>query len=585
MATKNKRGNHKMKMSKMYMPTLREVPSDAEISSHQLLLRAGLIRKLVSGVYSYLPLGKRVLAKIEQIIREEMDAAGSQEVLMSAIQPSELWKESGRWDNFGPEMFRLYDRNQREFCLGPTHEEIFTSLVRDELNSYKQLPLSLYQIQTKYRDEKRPRFGVIRAREFIMKDAYTFDRDPEGMKKSYFEMWKAYENVFDRLKIKYKVVEGDSGAMGGSDSHEFTAMAESGESNVIYCDACDYAATDEKAVCIMNLREQDEKEKELEKISTPNVGTIEELEEFFGMSGDCFVKTLLVNVKNETIAVMIPGHRELNLIKLLKVVDAAEHEVEMAGEEKVRAITGAKPGFAGPIGLKKQIPIYVDKRVTEMKNFLVGANESDFHYNNVNYGRDFEGIVIEDLVLAQEGDICPKCGASLQTDRGIEVGNIFQLGTKYSDGLNLTYLDQDGKSKKVWMGSHGIGVSRTMAAIIEQNHDEKGIIWPLVVAPYQIIVTVVNSKKEEQAQLGEKIYEELKAKGYEVLLDDRNERAGVKFNDAELIGIPIRVNVGRRADEGIVEFALRRNSEKEEISIDEVEQKIKEEFAAQALVK
>lgn len=580
----NGKGEFFMKMSRMYLPTLREVPSDAEVISHQLLLRAGLIRKLVSGVYSYLPLGKRVLAKIERVIREEMDAANSQEVLMSAIQPSELWKESGRWENFGPEMFRLYDRNEREFCLGPTHEEIFTSLVRDELKSYKQLPLSLYQIQTKYRDEKRPRFGVIRAREFIMKDAYTFDRDPEGMKQSYQEMWDAYTKIFDRLHMKYRVVEGDSGAMGGSDSHEFTAMAESGESTVMYAEGCDYAATDEKAECIFELPVQDTEKKELEKVSTPNVGTIEDLENFFEVSADRFAKTLLLTVKGEPIAVMIPGHRELNLIKLLKVVDAAEHEIEMAEEETVKEITGARVGFAGPIGLKKDIPLYIDKRVTEMTNIIVGANESDFHYKNANYGKDFEGTVVDDLILTQEGDICPQDRRlRLKADRGIEVGNIFQLGTKYSDSLNLTYLDQDGKSKKVWMGSHGIGVSRTMAAIIEQNYDEKGIIWPLVVAPYHILITVVNAKKEDQMQLGEQLYQEYTKLGYEVLFDDRNERAGVKFNDADLIGIPIRINVGRRAEEGIVEFSLRRGGEKEEIPVSEIAQKVKDEFAYQGL--
>ncbi|MDO4792755.1 MAG: proline--tRNA ligase [Filifactor alocis] len=572
-----------MRMSKLYMPTLREVPSDAEIISHKLLLRAGLIRKLVSGVYSYLPLGKRVLTKIEKVVREEMDAIGSQEVLMSAIQPSEVWKESGRWSAYGPEMFRLHDRHEREFCLGPTHEEIFTTTVRDEVNSYKQLPLSLYQIQTKYRDEKRPRFGVIRSREFIMKDAYTFDRDPEAMKEAYFEMWKAYEKTFDRLKVRYKVVEGDSGAMGGSDSHEFTAMAESGESNIIYCNDCDYAATDEKASTVLVMRPQDEQLKEMEKVSTPNIGTIEDLERFFSATAESFAKTLLLTVNGETVAVMIPGHRELNLIKLLKILGAAEHEIEMADAQTVREVTGANVGFAGPIGLKRDIKLYVDQRVTEMKNFVVGANETDFHYKNVNYGRDFEGIVVEDLVLAQEGDLCPKCSASLHTDRGIEVGNIFQLGTKYSDALGLTYLDKDGKSQKVWMGSHGIGVSRTMAAIIEQNYDEKGIIWPLVVAPYHIIITVVNSKQEVQSELGEKLYRELSAKGYEVLLDDRDERAGVKFNDAELIGIPIRINVGRRAGEEIVEFALRREEQKQEISISEIEEKIKAEFKAQGL--
>lgn len=572
-----------MKMSKLYMPTLREVPSEAELPSHQLLLRAGMIRKLVSGVYSYLPLGLRVLKKVENIVREEMDAIDSQEVLMSAIQPAELWQESGRWEDFGPEMFRLYDRNQREFCLGPTHEEIFTDLIRHEIKSYKQLPLSLYQIQTKYRDEKRPRFGLMRAREFIMKDAYTFDIDEEGMKKSYEDMWKAYEKIFTRCGLKFKVVEGDSGAMGGSDSHEFMAMSEFGESEIAYCDSCDYAATDEKASCLYEVNSNTQEELQLEKVHTPNAKTIEEVKNFFNASASSFVKTLLYMAKDEVVAVVIPGDRELNEIKLVNILGIPEHEVIMADEENVKEVTGAEVGFAGPINLKKDIRVIVDSRVTKMSNFIVGANETDYHIKNVNYGRDFEGEVVEDLLLVRKGDKCPKCGAPLKMDRGIEVGNIFQLGLKYSSALNATFLDGNGKEKKIYMGSHGVGVSRTAAAVIEQCYDKNGIIWPLSVAPYHVIVVIVNTKNEEQTNLGEKLYSELSKSGLEVLLDDRSERAGVKFKDADLIGIPIRITVGKKANENIVEFSLRRDGEKSEISVDEIMDKIKAEFSYQGL--
>lgn len=572
-----------MKMSKLYMPTLREVPSEAELPSHQLLLRAGMIRKLVSGVYSYLPLGMRVIKKVEDIVREEMDASGSQEVLMSAIQPAELWKESGRWEDFGPEMFRLYDRNQREFCLGPTHEEIFTDLIRHEVKSYKQLPLSLYQIQTKYRDEKRPRFGLMRAREFIMKDAYTFDIDEEGMRKSYEDMWKAYDRIFTRCGLKFKIVEGDSGAMGGSDSHEFMAMSEYGESWVAYCDSCDYAATDEKASCLYDLDSIAEEKLEPEKVHTPNAKTIEEVAKFFNASAESFVKTLLFMARDKVVAVLIPGNRELNEIKLVKVLGVPEHELMMADEETVKAVTGAEVGFAGPMNLKKDIRIIVDSRVAKMSNFIVGANETDYHIKNINYGRDFEGEVVEDLLLVREGDKCPKCGAPLKMDRGIEVGNIFQLGLKYSKALNATFLDENGKEQFIYMGSHGVGVTRTASAVIEQYHDENGIIWPLSVAPYHVIVTVVNVKNEEQTALGEKLYNDLSKAGLEVLLDDRKERAGVKFKDADLIGIPIRITVGKRASEEVVEFSLRREGEKAEISVNEIIDRIKAEFNNQGL--
>lgn len=570
-------------MSKMYMPTLREVPSEAEIPSHQLLLRAGMMRKLVSGVYSYLPLGYRVIRKIENIVREEMDNAGSQELLMSAIMPKELWEATGRWQNFGPEMFKLKDRNDREFCLGPTHEEYFTSIIKDEVKSYKQLPLNLYQIQTKYRDEKRPRFGVIRAREFIMKDAYSFDKDVEGMKNSYKQMWDAYEKIFTRLKLKYKIVQGDSGAMGGSDSHEFIALAETGEGVIAYCNGCDYAATDEKAKVVYKVENTDEIERDMEKVHTPNVTTIDDLEKFFNIKKSNFGKALVYIAQGEPIVVIVPGDRELNEIKLCNYLGIPEHELQMADEDTIKRISGGEKGFTGPIGLKEGVRLIVDSRITKMKNLIVGGNETDYHIKNANYGRDFQGEVAEDLLMVQEGDICPVCGEPLHMDRGIEVGNIFQLGTKYSTSLNATFLDEDGKEKPFIMGSYGVGVSRSMAAIIEQYHDENGIIWPLVVAPYHVIVTVVNTKNEEQMNLGEKIYEMLSDEGLEVLLDDRNERAGVKFNDRDLIGIPIRITVGKKASDNIVEYSLRKNGEKIEISVDEIIDKIKEEFEKEGL--
>ena len=566
-----------MRMSNMYMPTLREVPTEAEIPSHQLLLRAGMIRKLVSGVYSYLPLGYRVIRKIEDIVREEIDNIGCQELLMSAIQPRELWEESGRWSDFGPEMFRLKDRHEREFCLGPTHEEYFTDLIKNEVNSYKQLPLYLYQIQTKYRDEKRPRFGVIRAREFIMKDAYSFDKDEEGMKESYKKMWEAYDKIFTRLKLNFRVVEGDSGAMGGSDSHEFMAVADTGEGVIAYCDNCDYAATDEKAKVVYTV-ESNEAEKEMEKVYTPDVTTIEALEEFFNIGKSKFGKALVYVAAGEPVVVIIPGDRELNETKLVNYLGIPEHELAMADESVIEEISNAKKGFTGPVGLKDGIRVLVDSRITKMKNLIVGGNETDYHIKNVNYGRDFEGEVVEDLLLVEEGDICPKCGKPLKMDRGIEVGNIFQLGIKYSESLNAKFLDENGKEKPFIMGSYGIGVSRTLAAIVEQHHDENGIIWPLVVAPYHVVITVVNSKNEEQSQVGEKLYKELKDAGIEVLLDDRKERAGVKFNDRDLIGIPIRITVGKKAGENIVEYSLRKDNEKEEIAVEEVLERIKEEF-------
>ncbi len=562
----------------MYMPTLRQVPAEAEIASHQLLLRAGMARRLVSGVYSYLPLGYRVIRKVENIVREEMDRAGAQELLMSAIQPKEIWEASGRWDNFGPEMFRLNDRHEREFCLGPTHEEYFTNLIKDEIKSYKQLPLNLYQIQTKYRDEKRPRFGLMRCREFIMKDAYTFDMDEESMVKAYDNMWQAYDNVFTRLKLKYKVVQGDTGAMGGKVSHEFMAMSEVGESLIAYCDHCDYAATDEKAEVVYEIGNQSEKEEELEKVYTPGVTTIEALTEFFKVKASNFAKALVYDAANEPVIAIIPGDRELNEIKLCNYLAIGGHDLEMADENMIKEITGADKGFTGPIGLKAKVKVLVDSRITKMKNLVVGGNETDYHIKNVNYGRDFTGEIVDDLLMVEAGDKCPKCGQPLLMDRGIEVGNIFQLGTKYSASLGANFLDENGKEKPFIMGSYGIGVSRSVAAVIEQYHDENGIIWPLVVAPYHAIITIVNVKNEEQVLVGEKIYQEFINSGVETLLDDRNERVGVKFNDRDLIGIPIRVTIGKRAGEGIVEFSTRENDEKVEVKVEELMDLVKLEF-------
>jgi prolyl-tRNA synthetase len=554
-----------MRMSKMYLHTLREVPSEAEIPSHQLLLRAGMIKKLASGVYGYMPLGYRVLRKIEQIVREEMDAKGAQELLMSAIQPSELWKESGRWHDFGPEMFRLKDRNEREFCLGPTHEEIFTHIVRNELKSYKELPLNLYQIQTKYRDEKRPRFGLMRGREFIMKDAYSFDLDWDGLDKSYREMYDAYSKIFSRCGLKFRAVEADTGAMGGSDSHEFTALSEYGEGVIAYCENCDFAATTEKAPCLIELPKQDTEEKALQEAHTPNAGTIEELTAFLNIPAYKTMKTLLFKAKDKLVAAVLRGDRELNETKLVNTLKIPEHELEFASAEDIQKHTGAAVGFAGPIGLKG-ITIIADEEIPHMKNGIVGANKTDYHLFNVNYGRDFKADVITDLKLIQEGDLCPECKNPVKLARGIEVGQVFKLGTKYSQSMGATYMDENVEEKPIVMGCYGIGVSRTMAAIIEQYHDEDGIIWPLVVAPYHVVVTVVKVNDKVQLDLGEKIYQELLDQGVEVLLDDRQERAGVKFKDADLIGIPIRITVGKKAAEGIIEYKPRKEKERIELA-------------------
>lgn len=562
-----------MKMKRYYMPTLREDPQEAEIISHKLLLRAGMIRKSAAGIYSYLPLGYRAIKKVENIVREEMDRMGGYEILMSALQPKEIWEESGRWQTFGPEMFKVSDRNEREFCLGPTAEEYFTTLISGEIKSYKQLPLNIYQIQTKYRDEKRPRFGINRAREFSMKDAYTFDVSPEMMMESYKEMWKAYEKVFNRLGLNYKIVAGDAGAMGGNSSHEFIALSDVGEGVICYCDESGYSATDEKAKVVYKVDESGE-EKELELVYTPDCKTIEEVSDFLKQETQKCVKAVDLIVAGEPVIVFIPGDRELNLTKLCGYLGVPEHEVEMMDDEMISKI-GTFAGYTGPVDLK--VRKILDKRVTLMKNVVVGGNKESHHYINCNFGRDFDGEIVEDLLMVKEGDVCPESGYPLKFARGIEVGNIFQLGTKYSKALNATFLDENGVSQYFWMGSHGIGITRSITAIIEQNNDEKGIIWPIQVAPFHAIVTVVNINDEEQMKLGEKIHDELESQGVEVMLDDRKERIGVKFNDRDLIGIPLRITVGKKAGENIIEFSTRKEMENFEMSSEEAINRVLEE--------
>ncbi|SHK75820.1 prolyl-tRNA synthetase [Clostridium cavendishii DSM 21758] len=564
-----------MKMSNMLISTLREVPAEAEIESHKLMLRAGMMRKMAAGVYNYMPLGLKVLKNIEDVVREEMNAAGAQEFLASAMIPAELWQESGRWDAYGAEMFRLKDRNQRDFCLGPTHEEVFTDIARNEIKSYKQLPLNLYQIQTKYRDERRPRFGIMRSREFIMKDAYSFDKDEAGLDVSFNKMHAAYVSIFNRCGLDAKCVEADSGAIGGSNSAEFMVKSEVGEDDIVFCTACDYAANIEKAPSTPDMGEKEEL-KELRKTETPNARTIEELVNFFNCSKKNFAKTLLFNVDGKVIAVMVRGDREVNETKVSNVLGGAV-EFEMADEEMVRKATGAAIGFAGPIGIKVD-ELLVDTEVVNMYNFIVGANETGYHFENVNYGRDFEGKV-GDYRNITIGEKCPHCGEEITISRGTEVGHIFKLGTKYSESMNANFIDEDGKSRPFMMGCYGIGITRTMASIIEQHHDDNGIVWPLSVAPYHVTVIPVNIKDENQMKIAEEIYGKLKKMGVDVIMDDRNERAGVKFKDADLMGVPMRITVGKKIVDGEVEFKLRNEADTEVIAIETVASRVEEIFA------
>ena len=564
-----------MKLSEAFFRTLREVPNEAEIPSHILLLRAGMIKKTAAGIYSYMPMGYRTIRKIEAIVREEMDAKGAQEINTSILQPGELWEESGRWDAYGPEMWRLNDRNGRGFCLGPTAEEVFTDIIRNDLTSYRQLPMMLYQNTDKFRDEARPRFGMMRSRNFIMKDNYSFDKDEEGLEKSYQQMYEAYSNVFTRCGLTFRPVEADNGAIGGSGSHEFTALCEYGESQICYCDSCSLATTIEKAAC-KDAPEDTAEMLPMEKVHTPGTTTIEAVADFLGMDQKQTLKALMFETYGEDdqvngyVAVFIRGDRELNMTKLVNALGVHEYAIAFADEEKMAEKCGCVGGFTGPVGLH-DCTIVCDSEVPGLKNLAAGACEADHHIKNVNYGRDWEADIVTDVKNLLEGDPCPVCGAPIKHARGVEVGQIFKLGTKYSASMGATYLDEKQKEHPIMMGCYGIGISRTFQAIIDmpENHDENGIIWPISVAPYHVIITLMKPEDETQKAVADRIYSELGKAGVEVILDDRKERPGVKFKDADLIGIPIRITVGRGAADGIIEYKMRRDADRTELPVDE----------------
>ena len=563
-----------MKATRMIIPTLKEAPSEAIIPSHILMLRAGLIKKLVSGVYNFLPLGIRSLRKIENIIREEMDASGALEILSSAMQPKELWEQSGRWKKYGPELIRFKDRHDHEYCLGPTHEEIFTDLIKNIVKSYKTLPVNVYQIQTKYRDEMRPRFGLMRGREFMMKDAYSFDLDERGLELSYQNMYDTYSRIFDRLGINYRVVLADTGAIGGNGSHQFMAISNVGESEIIYCDCCKYAADEEKAdsYCV-SLEKEEIKEKE--EVDTPNVHSVEEVSSFLNVSEAKVVKTMIYYAEDSEMfgAFLVRGDTEVNEIKVANALNSSENFIRLATDEEIKEL-GSVTGFIGPIGLNEKVKVFVDEEVTKMNNFVIGANKKDTHIINVNFGKDFNGE-IKNIKKAKAGDLCPLCGQPLKSERGIEVGQIFKLQTKYSEPMGCTYLNENGQTKPMVMGCYGIGVTRTFASIVEQHHDDSGIIFPLSVAPYHVAVVPISYEDETQTALADNIYNELLKQRVEVVEDDRKLKPGFKFKDWELIGIPYMIIVGRRAAEGIVEFKDRYKGTKEEITYEEAIQRIK----------
>lgn len=555
-----------MRVSKMFAPTLREVPAEAEVVSHQLMLRAGFLRKSAGGMYNYLPLAWRVLKKIENIVREEMDASGAQELLMPIVQPAEIWQESGRWGVYGEEMFRLKDRHNREFCLGPTHEEMVTSLIRGDVRSYRQLPLNVYQIQNKFRDERRPRFGLMRGREFIMKDAYSFDRDEAGLDVSYKTMYDAYTRIFNRCGLTFRPVEADSGAIGGSGSHEFMVIADSGEAEIVYCNECDYAANVEKAELHV-IEAPAEDQKPVEEVKTPDCKTIADVCAYLQLPVDKSVKAVAFNSEKGLILCFVRGDHEVNEIKVINTVGV--NEVEMA-EESMLTEAGTVGGYMGPVGIDpKKAIVIVDSTVMKMHNICCGANKEGYHLLNVNPGRDFTPAYVADIRLIQEGDPCPHCGGKVSKARGIEVGQVFKLYTKYSEAMHATFLDENGKEKPMVMGCYGVGVSRTMAAAIEQNNDKDGMIWPVAIAPYEVLVVPVNTKDQASTEKAEEIYSELQRAGIETVIDDRNERPGVKFKDADLIGYPLRVVVGpKNLAEGKLEVKIRRTGEVQMLPLD-----------------
>ncbi|WP_372863317.1 proline--tRNA ligase [Spongiibacter sp.] len=564
-----------MRASQTLIATVKETPADAEVISHQLMLRAGMIRKLATGLYTWLPLGLRVLRKVERIIREEMEAAGAQEVLMPVVQPAELWQESGRWEQYGAELLRINDRHQREFCLGPTHEEVITDLIRGEIRSYKQLPANFYQIQTKFRDEIRPRFGVMRSREFIMKDAYSFHNDQQSLQATYDAMHAAYTNIFTRLGLDFRPVIADTGSIGGSASHEFHVLAESGEDDIAFSDSSDYAANVEMAEALAPAGERPAASQQLEKVSTPEVASIDEVCRFFDCAAEQTVKTLLVcgeaddDGKQPLVALVLRGDHKLNDIKAEKIAGIAS-PLTLAEDKDIKAALNCAPGSIGPVGLT--LRTIVDRSAAHCSDFICGANEDGFHLRGVNWERDLPLGEVADLRDVVSGDPSPDGQGSLQIKRGIEVGHIFQLGSKYSEALKATVLNEQGKEQVMTMGCYGIGVTRVVASAIEQNNDDKGIIWPDSIAPFQIAIVPLNMQKSERVRdTAEQLYAELKAAGYDVLLDDRNERPGVKFADMELMGIPHRIVVGDRGlDKGLLEYKHRRASDNEDVAVDQL---------------
>jgi len=557
-----------MRYSEFGLTTLKEVPAEAEIVSHQLMLRAGLIRRLASGLFTWMPLGLRVLRKVERVVREEMDRAGALELLMPAVQPAELWQESGRWDEYGPLLLRMHDRGDREYCFGPTHEEVITDIARRELRSYKQLPVNFYQVQTKFRDEIRPRFGVMRSREFIMKDAYSFDLDEDGMRVAYQKMHDAYTAIFERLGLRFRVVDADSGEIGGSRSQEFHVLADSGEDAIAYCDADNYASNIETAATEVPAGKRPAASREMQKIETPGARTIEALSKFIGITAEDTLKTLIVEGVEQPVALVLRGDHELNAIKAQKIPGVAT-PLTMADSETVRRVTGCEPGYAGPIGL--DIAVFYDHATAVMADFVVGANEADMHYTGVNFGRDLEEPETVDLRNVAEGDPTPGGTGTLSIARGIEVGHIFQLGSKYSSAMGARVLDSDGKERTLEMGCYGIGVTRIVGAAIEQNHDERGIIWPEPLTPFNVVLVPINMHRSETVrEAAEALYAELTELGFDVLLDDRDARPGVKFADAELIGIPHRLVISERnLANGEFEYRHRRDSESRNLNRDE----------------
>lgn len=567
-----------MLATKLYAPTLREVPSDADVVSQQLMLRAGFMRKTANGLYSFLPLGWRSIKKIEAIVREEMDRASAQEIMMPILQPAEIWKESGRWNAYGAEMMRINDRHDNEFCLGPTHEEMITTLVKNEINSYRQLPVNLYQIQSKFRDERRPRYGLMRSREFIMKDAYSFDVDEAGLDESYKSMYDAYTRIFMRCGLTFRPVEADSGAIGGSGTHEFMAIAEAGEADIVYCTKCDYAANIEIGKPGI-MKQEEEALQELSVVDTPNASTIEDVAEMLNLPLHKTIKAVVFSIDGKVVLAIVRGDHEVNEVAVQHAV-LGSVEPEMATPEELEKV-GLTAGFISPVGLKQteEFAIVVDESVMEMYNVCGGANKKDAHYININPKRDFnvEDIIVAPIRLITDDDVCPTCGGALEHAKGIEVGQVFKLGTKYSEALQATFLDQNGRPNPMIMGCYGIGVSRTLAAAIEQYHDENGIIWPRSIAPFEAVIVPINAKDEALMSTSQTIYSALQNAGVDVLLDDRKDRAGVKFKDADLIGYPLRITVSKNTlENNEVEIQIRKSGEAITCAIDSVATKVTE---------